>query len=86
MINYLEKGLYNFLLNMFFYFIIPIMLINYYIFFKNDNYKLVIKNYKKEYNKKFFAIYFALGFLLMFGSLFLKNWLPAHGRFPSRGY
>lgn len=67
------KGDYNFILNMFIYFIIPIMIMNYFIFFKNDNYKSLIKIYNKEYNKKYFAIYFSLGFLLMFVSLFLKK-------------
>lgn len=66
-----HKG-YNFILNVFVYIILPIMLINYYIFLKDNKYKTLIKEYKNYYNKKAFAIYFGLAFLSMFLSLFLK--------------
>lgn len=67
------KGKYNFVLNMIFYFFIPIMSINYLLIFKEDKYKLLINEYKNNYDKRYFAWYFMISLLLMFICLFLKK-------------
>ena len=66
-----NKGL-NFLLNLFLYNIIPIMLINYYLVFKDNKYNVLIKRFDKSYNKKTFAIYFLISFFLPLFLVFFK--------------
>lgn len=66
-------GKYNFILNMLIYFIIPIMLINYSFFFKENKHKKIIKENNSYYNKKLFAWYFMVSLVFMFGTLFLKK-------------
>ena len=57
---------YNIIINVFLYLIIPIMVINYFLLFKDNRYKILIKEYSKSYSKKFFAWYFLLGFAFLF--------------------
>jgi hypothetical protein len=64
---------YNFIFNLAIYVVLPLMLINYYIFLKDNNYKDLVKLYKKHYSKRAFAIYFGLALLAMFFCLFLKR-------------
>ena len=63
---------YNFIINMFLYFIIPIMSINYLLIYQESKYKQLIKEYTNNYNKKLFALYFIMAIVFMFLILFLK--------------
>jgi len=65
-IKIVENKSYNFIINMFLYFYLPITMINYYVFFKNDKYLKIIKNNQEAYSKKYFSIYFIFAFLLLF--------------------
>lgn len=64
---------YNFLINLALYCVIPFMLINYFLVFKDDKYKMLIKEFKASYSKKAFLIYFAICLVLSFSLLFLKK-------------
>ncbi|MEZ0007752.1 hypothetical protein ABH942_003138 [Flavobacterium sp. 28YEA47A] len=48
------------------------MLLHYQLFLRDDKYKILIKQFKKQYNKKTFAWYFMIALIFMFTSLFLK--------------
>ena len=72
-INFTKIGKYNFILNMAFYFIVPIMSINYILIFRKNQYKYLVKEYKSSYNKKIFVSYFIISFVIMFATLFLKK-------------
>jgi hypothetical protein len=63
-ITYISK--YDFILNMLIYFILPIMGLNYYIFYRTEKYKTDIKTYESYYNKKSFFIYFISAILTIF--------------------
>jgi hypothetical protein len=65
-LNILENRSYNFLITILIYIIIPVMILNYYLILKDDNYKSLMKKFKSSCNKKIFGIYFAIGFLLIF--------------------
>ncbi len=71
-IDFIPVNKYNIIINVFLYIIIPIMVINYFLLFKDNRYKILIKEYSKSYSKKFFAWYFLLGFAFLFAILFLK--------------
>ena len=58
---------------MLFYFIIPIIIINYLLIFKKSKYKSLIKEFKKNYNKKLFVGYFIIAILFVYIILFTKN-------------
>jgi hypothetical protein len=73
MLNLTSNTKYNFILNMFLYFIIPLMSINHYCFFLNDKYKGIIKNYKKSYNKKLFGFYFIFALIFILVIFFTKK-------------
>ena len=63
-IKYTSLGKYNFLLNLIFTLLIPIMILNYYLVYRHDKYKELIIKYEKYYRKPFFVIYFIISFLL----------------------
>lgn len=67
------NGKYNFILNMLIYFIIPIIIINYILLFKDEKYKVLIKKYNKNYNKKLFVWYLMIAIIFMYITLFLKR-------------
>jgi len=70
LLSFNNNDKYNFILNMFFYFIIPIMTVNYIAVYKNEKYKFLIKKYEKFYNKKIFAIFFLMSVLFIFSYVF----------------
>lgn len=72
-LNIVAEKKYNFVLNVFVYFIFPIMVMHYYVFLKGEKFKSLIKKYKKQYNKKYFAFYFTGAMLVLFATLFLKK-------------
>jgi hypothetical protein len=72
LLNLINKK-HDFFLNMIIYFYLPIMIINYFVFFKDDKYKKLIKDYKFSYSKKWFAWYFMIALVFMFATLFLKK-------------
>jgi len=63
---------YNSLLNIAVYFILPIMLLNYYLVYRNERYKTLMENYRDYNNKKTFFIYFMGAFLVILLILFFK--------------
>ncbi len=63
-INYTSIGKFNFLINMFMSLIFPIMGLNYFIGYRNSNYRKLITKYQTSYNKKTFVIYFLLSILI----------------------
>lgn len=63
---------YNFLLNLAVYFILPLMVLNYYLVYRNEKYKSMQKEYKAYNNKKSFFIYFMSALAVMFLIIFLK--------------
>ncbi|THD32973.1 hypothetical protein [uncultured Flavobacterium sp.] len=71
-INFISDLRYNFILNIGVYCIIPIMSLHYQLFLRDDKYKILIKQFKKQYNKKTFGWYFMIALVFMFASLFLK--------------
>lgn len=66
-----DKGL-NFLLNLILYGIMPIMIINYYLVYKDKQYNILIKQFNESYNKKTFGLYFLISFFLPISLIFLK--------------
>jgi len=70
-LNIIGIGKYNFILTMILYFILPIMLSNYYFIFYKKRYIGLIKNNKKSYSKRLFAYYFIASIVLIFVVLFL---------------
>lgn len=73
LIKFTIIGKYNFILNMMIYFIVPIMILNHLLIFKNNQYKYLIKEYKKNYNKKIFLYYFIIAILFIYIILFTKK-------------
>lgn len=63
-IPFLFQRKFNFLINFILYFIIPIMVINHVLIYKDNKYKKIILRYKESYNKKLFAYYFIPSFLI----------------------
>ena len=55
---------HNFMLNLIIYTWIPFMIMNYFLVYRNNKYKQLIKDYKRYYTKKIFAIYFSVSILL----------------------
>ncbi len=72
-LHILSEKKYNFILNIFIYFIAPIMVLHYSIFLADNKYKALIKEYKAQYNKRTFGWYFALAIVILFANLFLKK-------------
>jgi hypothetical protein len=72
-IKFTNTGKFNFILNMIFYFFVPIMSINYLLIFRQNQHKQLIKEYKSSYNKKIFLIYLIFSIVFMYAILFLKK-------------
>lgn len=71
-LNLVNNKPYNFVFNIFIYIFLPIILLNYYIFFKDDKYKSIIKENKKFCNKKIFGLYFAFALFCVVLTIFMK--------------
>lgn len=63
---------YNVLINMNIYALIPFMIMNFFFVFRNNKYKLLIKDYKRFYTKKVFVFYFSISILLPVFYVFLN--------------
>lgn len=72
-INLVTSFKHNFMLNLIIYTWIPFMIMNYFLVYRNNNYKQLIKNYKQYYNKKVFAIYFSISILLPIVYVFIPK-------------
>lgn len=78
---FIIKGLFNFLplqhnrfvLYTYFSSIPLFTLFNYYAFFLNNKYEILVKKYKANYNKKAFTLYFIISFILSLTLVFSKN-------------
>ncbi len=62
--TYLEVGKYNFLLNLLLLVIVPVMMLNYLLVYRNGRYEELIKQYPSAYNKILFGLYFSISFLM----------------------
>lgn len=69
-LNLISDDGYNFILNLILYFVIPVMILNYFAIYQESKYQELIKKYGSSYNKKIFAVYFLMSFLLMFIFIF----------------
>lgn len=76
-IKYTGIGKYDFLLNMLFYVISPVMIYNHFKYYKNNKYKKLISENMNYYSKLLFAIYFIISFAMpivyIFSNIEFKN-------------
>ena len=71
-IKYTGIGKYDFLLNILFYVISPVMIYNHFKYYKNNTYRKLISENKNYYNKVLFAIYFILSLAMPIVYVFLN--------------
>jgi hypothetical protein len=64
---------HNFTLNLIIYTWIPFMILNYFLVYRKNKYKQLIKDYKLFYNKKLFAFYFSISILLPIIYVFIQK-------------
>jgi hypothetical protein len=72
-IMFTSNGGWNFLLNFSIYAVFPCYLINYYLVFYNDKYKLLIKEFATSYKKTPIIIYYSISFILAVLLIFTKK-------------
>jgi hypothetical protein len=72
-VNWTSIHKYNFTISLCLYTWVPFMIMNYFLVYRNNKYKQLIKDYKQFYTKKVFAIYWSVSILLPIIYIFIPK-------------
>ena len=72
-VNWTSIHKYNFAISLCLYTWIPFMILNYFLVYRNNKFKKLIKDYKIFYTKKVFAIYWCVSILLPIIYIFIPK-------------